>query len=62
MSNRNDPAAPCEEYDDAGLTKKEYAAIHILSGFFSSNYDNFDKAVSDSVQMADMLFNELEEE
>ena len=42
----------------SGLTKREYAAIHILAGFDEIITDM--SAVKDAIRLADALFEELE--
>lgn len=45
---------------DAGLTKREYAAIHILAGLSSKPIHTYDSAAEESVRLADALFKHLD--
>ena len=57
--SKNDPAFPTPDlHNDDGLTKREYAAIHILAGF--DKIINDTSAVKDAIRLADALFEELE--
>lgn len=68
MKNRDMPAKPTTDWDNEfdkvvnqtnGLTKLEYAAIHIFNGMFASTEDRTWSAKS-AVIAANELFDELE--
>lgn len=58
-TNRDLPATGMmdESSYEAGLTKREYAAIHILAGMDSNYRYSYAK---EAVMAADLLFDELE--
>lgn len=67
QSNKDLPANPCQEeangntWEYSGLSKREYAAIHILAGLSSpANALSYDLKVQLAVKQADALFLELD--
>jgi len=62
MKNRDKPVHNCEypRMGHQGLTKLEYAAIHVLAAQISSGRDRYD--VESAVYKANLLFDELEKE
>lgn len=61
--SKNDPAFPTPDtHNDSGLTKREYAAIHILAGLAEYGFQQIvrEKVVQNAIVLADLLFEEFE--
>lgn len=69
MSTRETPAFPPaihgvpmfkDDSPPSGLTKREYAAIHLAAAYISTTLTSKDKCVRRGIEAADLLLEELE--